>query len=92
MNKLRRFWWWLTHPEYPSAVHEQAACVVRDVPRGEPTEIVEPAWREGYVVGLAQGELHGRLALSLEIERMFPEHKSPMDPEDAARIRSRQVH
>lgn len=83
-QRLRR---WLFNLEYP-AVPER----LTDVRRGEPTEIVEPAWREGYVVGHAAGEIHGRVELSREIERMFPEHKAPMDAEDAHRIRSRQVH
>lgn len=89
VNKLRRFWWWLTHPEYPAAVHVEAA---REAQRGEPTEIVEPGWSRGYIVGHAQGEIHGRNELAREIERMFPEHQAPMDAEDARRIRSRQVH
>lgn len=86
VNKLRRFWRWLRYPEYPAAVHAEAARAAQEV------QLVDPAWRDGYVVGLAQGEIHGRNELAREIERMFPEHKALMDASDASRIRSRQVH
>lgn len=88
VNKLRRFWEWLRYAEYPAVVHVEAARA-QEVP--EP-QVVDPLWRDGYIVGHAQGEIHGRNELAREIERMFPEHKAPMDAEDAKRIRSRQMH
>lgn len=47
---------------------------------------------EAYQVGLAEGELRGRIQLAREIESEFPEHRDGIGPEDAIRIRLRQVH
>jgi hypothetical protein len=41
-------------------------------------------WERGRVVGFAQGELSGRMALAREIEEMFPEHKEGIASDDAA--------
>jgi hypothetical protein len=49
-------------------------------------------WEQGRAVGLAQGELQGRLALANELEEMFPDHKDGISQDDACRIRVRQVH
>ena len=46
---------------------------------------------EGYKIGLAQGELLGRQALSHEIEQMFPPGHA-ISADDAATVKARQIH
>lgn len=58
--------------------------------RGEPTEIVEADVQYAYMVGLAQGEIRGRLALAQEIEAQFGE--SDLTEESANLVRQAQVH
>jgi hypothetical protein len=45
-----------------------------------------------YEVGLAQGELRGRLALARELESQFGPGASEMTPEDLTQVIARQVH
>lgn len=64
------------------------------VMQGLATEEHEADWRNGYNVGRAQGQLEGRQALSNEIEQEFGLHagQEAMTPDDAKRIKARQVH
>ena len=71
----RAIWEWLTAPER----------------RVYTSEDVCSAHGEGYKIGLAQGELLGRQALSQEIEQMFPPMHA-MNAEDAQTVKARQVH
>lgn len=54
----------------------------------------EAQWREGYTLGVAQGQLMGRQALADEIHQEFGLHQAqgPMNADDAARIKVKQVH
>ena len=61
--------------------------------RGEPTEIVEADVQHAYRVGLAQGEINGRLALARELEAAFgAEEVTAISQETATLVRHRQVH
>ena len=71
----RAIWEWLTAPER----------------RVYTSEDVCSAHGEGYKIGLAQGELLGRQALSQEIEQMFPPGHA-IDAIDAANVKAKQVH
>lgn len=57
-----------------------------------PADVVAIVRIEAYQVGLAEGELRGRIQLAREIEAEFPEHREGIGPEDAIRIRLRQIH
>lgn len=56
------------------------------------TNPVERAWLTGYQVGLAQGELRGRLALAQELEAEFGPGAHEMTAEDLPAVVARQVH
>lgn len=68
--------------------------------RGQPTEICEAEWRaaidvariEAYQVGLAEGEIRGRMGLASEIESAFGDGPIEITADHAARIRHRQLH
>jgi hypothetical protein len=72
---MRRFWEWLIAPVMPTFSLEE----------------VERVRLESYNMGLVQGELMGRQALSEEIQQMFPPDHA-MSAVDAAKVKSRQVH
>lgn len=88
---FRRLWDWLVAKPRPT--------LLSSIPtgRGEPTEISESEWRQlielnrndAYSIGLAQGELRGRMALAKEIEAQFGK---PITEDEAHRIVGRQVH
>ena len=71
----RIVWGWLTAPERETFSADD----------------VSNAQRDGYQIGLAQGELLGRQALSDEIQQMFPPGHA-IDADDAANIKARQAH
>lgn len=87
MNRFLSLW----HRLFPPPVVEPVRVIVM---QGLATEEHEADWRNGYNVGRAQGQLEGRRALSDEIEQEFGLHagQDAMTPDDAVRIKARQVH
>lgn len=88
MTRLLTIWHRLFHKP------EAQLVPIRFVQVGISTEEHEADWRAGYTVGRAQGQLEGRQALAGEIEQEFGLHagQEPMNADDAARIKVRQVH
>lgn len=60
--------------------------------RGYPTEIEEADVQKAYIVGLAQGEIRGRLGLSRELEAQYGPGAEKLDPEELPAIVARQLH
>lgn len=87
MNRFIALW----HRLFPPPVVEPVRVIVM---QGMATEECEPDWRRGFDVGRAQGQLEGRLQLSDELQQEFGLHagQSAMTPDDAQRIKARQVH
>lgn len=65
-----------------------------DFLKDEPQPLVSTseAERTAYAVGLAQGELRGRMALASELEQEFGRELEDFTAQDATQIRVRQVH
>lgn len=82
-------WWPWKKPEPP------AAPVAVEAPRGVPTEMVEAAWREGQMYGIAEGQLLGRQQLLNEISFRLAARARPPEEYDAEDLRvdkARQLH
>mgnify|MGYP001588327344 CR=1 FL=1 len=71
----RIVWDWLSAPVMPTFSLEE----------------LERERRDAYQIGVTQGELLGRQALSEEIQQMFPPGHA-IDADDAANIKARQAH
>lgn len=97
MNWVSRFWSWLKNPPVVTATE-----FVNEAGKGEATEICEADWRtaleisrqHGYRLGLAEGELRGRLVLAAELEQQFSLDGGMQEftAEEARRVKQRQVH
>lgn len=64
---------------------------LKDEPQ-PPAQVTTDAERTAYAVGLAQGELRGRMALASELEREFGRELEDFTAQDATQVRVRQVH
>lgn len=83
MNALRRLWGRL-FGAYPAS-SELVAVEAADSEATMARRI-----QEAYQVGVAHGQLQGRMALSLELESQFQSRE--FNAEEAALVRLRQVH
>lgn len=65
---------------------------LRDEPPAPVTVSATEAERTAYAVGLAQGELRGRMALAAELEQEFGRELEDFTAQDATQVMVRQVH